>query len=67
MEDPANQEPRRFVNRSNPRVIVELICEGQMRMAEFKQPIVVYRRGDCIYVRLTVEFHTKFQPYDQEN
>ena len=67
MEDNHNQEPRRFVNRSNPRVIVELICQGQLRLAELQQPVIIYRRGDCIYVRLTSEFHTKFQPYDQEN
>ena len=62
-----NQEPRQFVNRSNPRVIVELIGEAQLRLAEIKQPVVVYSRGDNIYVRLSVEFHAKFKPYDQEN
>lgn len=62
-----NQDPRRFVNRSNPRVIVELIGEAQLRLAEIRQPVVVYSRGDNIYVRLSVEFHAKFKPYDQEN
>jgi len=62
-----NQESRRFVNRSNPRVIVELIGEAQLRLAEIRQPVVVYSRGDNIYVRLSVEFHAKFKPYDQEN
>lgn len=67
MEDTSNQEPRRFVNRSNPRVIVELIGEAQLRLAEIKQSVVVYSRGNNIYVRLSIEFHTKFKPYDQEN
>ena len=62
-----NQDPRRFVNRSNPRVIVELIGEAQLRLAEIRQPVVVYSRGDNIYVRLSIEFHAKFKPYDQEN
>ena len=62
-----NQDPRRFVNRSNPTVIVELIGEAQLRLAEIRQPVVVYSRGDNIYVRLSVEFHAKFKPYDQEN
>jgi hypothetical protein len=62
-----NQDPRRFVNRSNPTVIVELIGEAQLRLAEIKQPVVVYSRGDNIYVRLSIEFHAKFKPYDQEN
>ena len=62
-----NQDPRRFVNRSNPRVIVELIGEAQLRLAEIRHPVVVYSRGDNIYVRLSVEFHAKFKPYDQEN
>ena len=60
-----NQEPRRFVNRSNPRVIVELIGEAQLRLAEIKQPVVVYSRGDNIYVRLSIEFHAKFKPYEE--
>ena len=67
MEDNNNQEPRRFVNRSNPAVIVELIGEAQLRLAEIKQPVVVYSRGNNIYVRLSIEFHAKFKPYDQEN
>ena len=60
-----NQDPRRFVNRSNPRVIVELIGEAQLRLAEIKQPVVVYSRGDNIYVRLSIEFHAKFKPYEE--
>ena len=60
-----NQDPRRFVNRSNPTVIVELIGEAQLRLAEIKQPVVVYSRGDNIYVRLSIEFHAKFKPYEE--
>jgi hypothetical protein len=48
-------------------VIVELIGEAQLRLAEIRQPVVVYSRGDNIYVRLSIEFHAKFKPYDQEN
>lgn len=67
MEDALNQEPRRFINRSNPRVIVEVLGNAQLRLAELHQPVIIYRRNDCIYVRLTQEFHSKFKRHDQEN
>ena len=48
-------------------MIVEVIGNAQLRLAELQQPVIIYRRNDCIYVRLTQEFHSKFKPHDQEN
>lgn len=67
MEATQLQGHRRFINRTNDRVIVEVIGQGQFRLGELRQPVVVYLRGDCVYIRLVSEFHTKFKPYDQEN
>jgi hypothetical protein len=49
-----------FVNRTNPAIIVELIGCAQYRLAELRTPVVIYRRGDNLYVRLESEFHSKF-------
>lgn len=54
-------DPIEYTNRSNPSVIVHLIGHAQFRLAEMKSPVVIYRRGDNVYVRLASEFHTKFQ------
>lgn len=67
MDTATSQQTTRFVNRTNPAVIVELIGDAEFRLAEFRSPVIVYRRGDTIYVRRTSEFHEKFKPHDQEN
>lgn len=60
--------PRRYQNRSNPRVTVTVITEdAQFRLGEIKRTVTVYQRGDSTYVRSTEEFHRMFQPYDQED
>ena len=65
MENPSALPSERFINRSNPRVIVTVIHVGQYRLAELKAPVIIYQRGSNIYVRLTSEFHTKFKPYEE--
>ena len=65
MENPSAIPPCRFVNRSNPGVIVTVLHVGQYRLAELKAPVIIYQRGSDIYVRLTSEFHTKFKPYEE--
>lgn len=65
MEITATQSTSRFVNRSNPGVIVTVLHVGQYRLAELKAPVIIYQRGSNIYVRLTSEFHTKFKPYEE--
>ena len=65
MENPSTLPPSRFVNRSNPGVIVTVLHVGQYRLAELKAPVIIYQRGSDIYVRLTSEFHTKFKPYEE--
>lgn len=65
MENPPALPSSRFVNRSNPGVIVTVLHVGQYRLAELKAPVIIYQRGSNIYVRLTSEFHTKFKPYEE--
>lgn len=67
MEPATTQHSQTYRNRSNPTVIVHLVGHAQYRLGELKTPVVIYRRGDNIYVRLTTEFHTKFEIHDQEN
>lgn len=67
MEPSTAQHPHTYVNRSNPAVIVHLVGHAQYRLAELKTPVIIYRRGDNFFVRLSTEFHTKFKPHDQEN
>ena len=65
MENPSAQSTSRFVNRTNPGVIVTVLHVGQYRLAELKSPVIIYQRDNQIYVRLTSEFHTKFKPYEE--
>lgn len=65
MENPSAQSTSRFVNRTNPGVIVTVLHVGQYRLAELKAPVIIYQRDNQIYVRLTSEFHTKFKPYEE--
>ena len=65
MENPTVESTSRFVNRTNPGVIVTLLHVGQYRLAELKVPVIIYQRDNQIYVRLTSEFHTKFKPYEE--
>ena len=65
MENPSVEPTSRFVNRTNPGVIVTVLHVGQYRLAELKAPVVIYQRDNQIYVRLTSEFHTKFKPYEE--
>lgn len=69
MEPPTTEHTHTYVNRSNPAVIVHLVGHAQYRLAELKTPVIIYRRGDNLFVRLATEFHTKFKlkPHDQEN
>ena len=61
MEPSTAQYPHAYVNRSNPSVIVHLVGHAQSRLAELKTPVIIYRRGDNLFVRLATEFHTKFK------
>ena len=61
MEPSTAQYPHAYVNRSNPAVIVHLVGHAQYRLAELKTPVIIYRRGDNLFVRLATEFHTKFK------
>jgi len=65
MENPSAQSTYRFVNRTNPQVVVTVLHVGQYRLAELKAPVIIYQRDNRIYVRLTSEFHTKFKPYEE--
>jgi hypothetical protein len=65
MENTSALPSSRFVNRSNPGVVVTVLHVGQYRLAELKAPVIIYQRGSDIYVRLTSEFHTKFKPYEE--
>ncbi len=65
MDTVTAQQTTRFVSRTNPAVIVDLIGDAEFRLAEFRNPVIVYRRGDTIYVRRTSEFHLKFKPYEE--
>ena len=65
MENPTVESTSRFVNRTNPGVIVTVLHVGQYRLAELRAPVVIYQRDNQIYVRLTSEFHTKFKPYEE--
>ena len=65
MENPSAQSAHRFVNRTNPGVVVTVLHVGQYRLAELRAPVIVYQRDNRIYVRLTSEFHTKFKPYEE--
>ena len=65
MENPTVESTSRFVNRTNPGVVVTVLHVGQYRLAELRAPVIVYQRDNRIYVRLTSEFHTKFKPYEE--
>ena len=65
MENPTVESTSRFVNRTNPGVIVTVLHVGQYRLAELRAPVVIYPRDNQIYFRLTSEFHTKFKPYEE--
>jgi hypothetical protein len=55
----------RFINRTNPSVVVEILAQdAQLRLGELRWPVVVYRRLDngTIYVRSKAEFDAKFAP-----
>lgn len=65
MENPTVESTSRFVNRTNPGVVVTVLHVGQYRLAELRAPVVIYQRDNQIYVRLTSEFHTKFKPYEE--
>ena len=55
----------RFINRTNPSVVVEILTQdAQLRLGELRWPVVVYRRLDngTIYVRSKAEFDAKFAP-----
>ena len=65
MENPTVESTSRFVNRTNPGVVVTVLHVGQYRLAELRAPVIVYQRDNQIYVRLTSEFHTKFKPYEE--
>lgn len=64
MEPSATKHSQAYRNRSNPSVVVYLVGHAQYRLGELKTPVVIYQRGTSIYVRLTTEFHTKFEPVD---
>ncbi len=59
------QPTNRFISRTNPAVIVDLIGDAEFRLGEIRNHVIVYRRGDTIYVRRTLEFHEKFKPYEE--
>jgi hypothetical protein len=55
----------RFINRTNPSVVVEILAQdAQLRLGELRWPVVVYRRLDngTVYVRSKAEFDAKFAP-----
>lgn len=50
-----------FRNKYNHSVVVELVGEAQLRIAETKRPAVVYRRGEKLFVRTSQEFAASFE------
>lgn len=51
----------KYRSKSNPSVIVELVSEAQLRIAETKRLAVVYRKDGILYVRPKAEFFDKFK------
>ena len=51
----------KYRSKVNPKVIVELISEAQLRIGETKRICVVYQRGDHFFVRPKIEFFDKFE------
>lgn len=51
----------KYRSKVNPKVIVELISEAQLRIGETKRICVVYQRGEHFFVRPKIEFFDKFE------
>jgi hypothetical protein len=51
----------KYRSKANPSVIVELVSEAQLRIAETKRLAVVYRKDGILYVRPKAEFFDKFK------
>ena len=51
----------KYRSKSNPSVIVELVSEAQLRIAETKRLAVIYRKDGILYVRPKAEFFDKFK------
>jgi hypothetical protein len=45
-------------------VKVELIAPAELRIAEIRRNVVIYRRGENFYVRTRQEFDTVFKPIE---
>lgn len=57
---------QKFRNRFKPSVVVELLGTGELRIAEVKQPVAIYKRGSKTYVRTSAEFADKFEPVTED-
>lgn len=51
-------------HRFFPLVKVELIAPAELRIAEIRRNVVIYRRGENFYVRTRQEFDTVFKPIE---
>jgi hypothetical protein len=49
-----------FRSKHNPAVVVEVIAEAELRIAETKRQVIVYTRNGRNYVRPKAEFLDKF-------
>lgn len=50
------------IHRFFPLVKVELLAPAELRIAEIKRKVVIYRRGENYFVRTKQEFDTVFKP-----
>ena len=50
-------------NKNKPSVMVKVLKDGILRIAQTKRACVIYEEGGILHVRPKAEFHALFEPY----
>lgn len=53
---------RLYRNKFNHAVVVSIVGDAQLRIAEMKRKAVVYERNGQLFVRTEAEFYASFEP-----
>ena len=52
----------KYFSKIRPDIIVEVVDHAELRIAETRREVVIYRRNQRLYVRTKAEFLEKFCP-----
>jgi hypothetical protein len=59
---PRDQKGVKYFSKIRPDIIVEVVDHAELRIAETRREVVIYRRNERLYVRTKAEFLEKFCP-----